>query len=712
MSDRAIICVDDEEIILNSLGEQLKRTFGNNYVVELASSAQEALELFAELVAEEIEISVIISDQNMTEISGDELLTQLHHLYPQTLKILLTGDTDAEIVRNLVNISALYRYIAKPWDETDLILTVTEALRCYEQNTRLNKQNKLLLETNHKLQESLSLLVATLEATADGILVVDNRDRVIRWNQKFLHLWGISNSAALQTNKERIVNLALQQIKSPRSCNLENQTAFNYDNFSLLELQNGKILECYSQVQQLQDSSISTVWSFRDVTERQKAEQTIKYQAFHDALTGLANRNSFNVKLASALKQSSETRKRLAVFFLDIDRFKTINDTLGHDIGDRLLQEIVKRLMCCVRDGDTISRWGGDEFTILLPDIHDTNDTSAVAERILQALQPPFQIEGYSLHVTSSIGIAIYPDCGTDLETLLKNADAALYKAKDKGRNNYQHYHEQINSQSKQLLQLENGLRYGLSNQEFVLYYQPIINVNTGKITKMEALLRWQHPELGIIPPNIFIPLAEENGLIVPIGEWVLKEACRQNILWQKMAIDPLKVSVNLSARQFQENNLLAKINHILQETTLEPSCLELEITETVTIENGGMAKVILNQFQDLGISLAMDDFGTGYSSLSYLKQFPFNTLKIDRSFINNIINNYEDRTIVKTIISMGKGLNISIIAEGVENEETKNLLQNLGCIYMQGYYFSRPLIERDATSLLKKINKRQYQEQ
>ena len=253
-------------------------------------------------------------------------------------------------------------------------------------------------------------------------------------------------------------------------------------------------------------------------------------------------------------------------------------------------------------------------------------------------------------------------------------------------------------------------MRYALKNQEFILYYQPIININTGKIAKMEALLRWQHPELGIIPPNIFIPLAEENGLIVPIGEWVLEEACKQNKFWQKMAIDPFKVSVNLSARQFQENDLLAKITRIIQKTGLEPSSLELEITETVTIENGGMAKEILNQFQDMGISLAMDDFGTGYSSLSYLKQFPFNTLKIDRSFINNIMNNHEDRTIVRTIISMGKGLNISIVAEGVENEETKNLLQNLGCLYIQGYYFSRPLTVERATSMLEQTNKRQYQ--
>jgi diguanylate cyclase (GGDEF)-like protein len=702
MRERAIICVDDDEIILNSLGEQLKRAFGNEYIIELASSGAEVLELFADLVVEKVEIPLIISDQNMTAMSGDKLLIKLHSLYPQTLKILLTGETDAKVVRDLINISALYRYIAKPWDETDLILTVTEALRSYQRDRQLNFQNDLLRQTNQKLEESLSLLVTTLEATADGILAINNQGKVIRCNQKFLHLWGIAEQISNLQDYDQTINFALQQVATPYVCNLDRKEAFlNCENYSLLELKNGKILECYSQIQQLQDLSLSTVWSFRDVTERQKAEATIKRQAFHDALTGLANRSLFDRKLASALTKIEQTPDKLAVLFFDLDRFKTINDTLGHAIGDRLLQSVVQRLLSCIRDGDTISRWGGDEFTLLLPNINSLEDVNAIAKRILQVLQEPFDLETYHLYVTSSIGIAIYPDHGTNSETLLKNADAALYKAKERGRNNYQHYNQNINSEGEKLLKLENRLRYALQNQEFIVYYQPIIDTAIGKIAKMEALLRWQHPKFGLIPPHIFIPLAEENGLIASIGEWVLEQACWQTKYWQKMGFSDLKIAVNLSPKQFQQYNIASKVIKILNKTGLQPFFLELEITETVTIQNGDIAKKVLNKFKQMGISLAMDDFGTGYSSLSYLKQFPFNTIKIDRSFIQNMLDNREDRAIIQAIISLSIGLEMSVVAEGVENQEAKNFLQSLNCRYMQGYYFSPPLPAKNATELL-----------
>ena len=701
MNEKAIICVDDDEIILNSLGEQLKRGFSRQYVIELVDNGEDAIELFAELTAEEVEIPLIISDQNMSSISGDKLLIRLHELYPETLKILLTGETDTEVIRNLVNVSALYRYIAKPWDETDLILTVTEALRCYEQDRKLMTQNELLLQTNQKLAESLSLLVATLEATADGILVVDNSDRVIRCNQKFLHLWGIKDIASTP-QPDRIIDLALQQLSTPHNHDKIKGAFLDYNNCSLVELKNGTVLECYSQQQQLQ-SSINIVWSFRDVTERQKAEKTIAHQAFHDSLTGLANRNSFDSKLASALKES-QNRSKLAVLFFDLDRFKTINDTLGHAIGDLLLQKVVQRLATCIREGDTIARWGGDEFTLLLPRINSIKDAGAIAKRILKALQSPFALENDWIHITTSIGIAIYPDHGTNSETLLKNADAALYKAKEK-RNNYQYYDQTINSQGEKLFKLENRLRYALKQQEFTLHYQPIIDITTGQVVKMEALLRWQHPELGLISPHIFIPIAEDNGLIIPIGEWVLEQACQQNKSWQKSGLKPLKVAVNLSPRQFHEHNLTGKIVKILQKTGLQSSYLELEITETVTIQNENIAQKIFQKIEKMGVSLAIDDFGTGYSSLSYLKQFPFNTLKIDRSFVQNALNNSEDRAIIRAIINLGRALDISVVAEGVETKKSQVFLQSSGCQYMQGYYFSRPLTAEKATELLQKRN-------
>ena len=702
MSEKAILCVDDDETILNSLGEQLKRSFGDDYAIELIDNSLEVLDVFAELLAEDLEIPLIISDQNMSLMSGDKLLVELHQQYPETLKILLTGQADADAIGNLVNSGTLYRYIAKPWQETDLILTVKEALRRHEQEQQLAQQNELLIAANAGLEQSLSLLVATLEATADGILVLDERSNVVRYNQKFLDLWGISQTISSTEQKNEILSLACTRLTQPDAYCFQQLTVSKREtNYELLELKNGKIIECYAQVQHLQDKNLGLVWSFRDVTERQKAEQLVKHQAFHDALTGLPNRTYFDRQLKAALTAIRQSEGILAVMFFDLDRFKTINDTLGHEMGDLLLKRVVERLLKCVRERDVIARWGGDEFTLLLPQISDRQAATAVANRILEILQPAFNLEGHQLRVTSSIGIAVYPDDGEDAETLLKNADVALYQAKYEGRNNYQHYNLDLNFQAKERLALDHRLYDALEQEEFVLHYQPIIDVQKGKIVKMEALLRWQHPKMGLVPPDVFIPLAEENGAILAIGEWVLQQACAQNSSWQKMGLTSLCMSVNLSPRQFKQHDLVSIVANILAKTELPPSSLELEVTETVTIQNGNTAKTLLDQFHQMGISLAMDDFGTGYSSLSYLKQFAFKTIKIDRSFVQKALDNNADMAIIKAIVDLGFALGIEVVAEGVETRELKDFLQNLNCQYMQGYYFSKPLSATKATVLL-----------
>ena len=704
MNDKAIICVDDDATILSSLGEQLKRAFGN-YAIELIDDSLDVANLFEELLAEGLEIPLIISDQNMSAMSGDKLLVELHQQYPQTLKILLTGQADADAIGNLVNSGALYRYIAKPWQETDLILTVKEALRRHEQERQLALQNKLLVTANRDLAESLSQLVATLEATADGILVLDSNSNVLRYNQKFLELWGISQTLFSVENENELLNLAYTRLTQPDIYSFQQlrdtQLAQQY---KLLELKNGKILECSVQAQNFQDKNLGLVWSFRDVTARRKAEQSIEYQAFHDGLTGLPNRINFDRQLKAALKAVGNTDNRLAVMFFDLDRFKTINDTLGHDMGDLLLQKVVKRLHKCVRNRDIIARWGGDEFTMLLPEIDARQDAALVANRILEILQPPFDLKGHKLRVTCSIGIAVYPDDGEDADTLLKNADVALYQAKYEGRNNFQHYNLDLNFRAKERLDLDHRLHYALELNELMLFYQPIVDVKTGKIVKMEALLRWQHPKMGLISPAVFIPIAEENGAIVEIGQWSLKEACRQNYLWHQMGFQSLNVAVNLSVRQFQQQNLVATVGEILAKTKLPPTALEIEITETVTIQNGNAVKIILDRLHSMGISLAMDDFGTGYSSLSYLKQFAFQTIKIDRSFVRDALKDRGDVAIVKAILGLGRALGIKVVAEGVETKELKEFLQNLNCRYMQGYYFSKPLLADKATQLLLRL--------
>ena len=362
---------------------------------------------------------------------------------------------------------------------------------------------------------------------------------------------------------------------------------------------------------------------------------------------------------------------------------------------------MVQRLKNCIKGKDLITRWGNDEFTLLLPQIHDQGVTSAIAQRILAVLKSPFQIDNQPIHITGSIGIATYPEHGMDAETLLKNADAALSQAKQLGSNNYQYYNQTLNSQAQKLLALENLLHSALTNNEFLLYYQPIVNITTGKISKMEALLRWDNPQEGFISPSIFIPLAEKNGEIISIGEWVIKTACAQNKVWQEMGLSPITISVNLSVRQFQQTNLVSMITNVLKQTQLEPHYLELEITESITMQDTELAKVILKELYEMGISLSMDDFGTGYSSLGYLKQFPFCTLKIDRSFVKDLHASSQDIAIVHSVITLGQGLNLNVVAEGVETEELKDLLKNLGCEYIQGYLFSKPLPSEDATRLL-----------
>lgn len=439
-----------------------------------------------------------------------------------------------------------------------------------------------------------------------------------------------------------------------------------------------------------------------DITERKRAEEMIQYQALHDLLTGLPNRTLFNNQLALALTDAHRNEAMLAVLFLDLDRFKTINDTLGHTVGDQLLQRVTERLAGCLWQGDTIARWGGDEFTLLLPQVGQVDQAIKAAQSILNALQLAFEIEGHQLYVTSSIGVVIYPHDGEDAQTLLANADVALYRAKEKGRNQYQLYTPAMNSQASRLLALENRLHQALEREEFVVYYQPQVNIFTQEITQMEALVRWQHPELGLISPNTFVPLAEENGLIIPIGEWVLRTACAQNAAWHQAGFSPLRVAVNLSARQFQQPNLVKTVARILEEIGLEPYSMELEITETTAMQNVDFTSAMLHDLHQMGVHISLDDFGTGYSSLSYLKKFPFDTIKIDQSFIQDLTTDPKGAAIIAAMITLGRSLGLRIVAEGVETKEQLDCLRSLQCKEMQGYLFWQPLSAEEATELLR----------
>ncbi|WP_414528272.1 EAL domain-containing protein [Nodularia chucula] len=442
-------------------------------------------------------------------------------------------------------------------------------------------------------------------------------------------------------------------------------------------------------------ASISAAW------QRQQVEEKIRFQALHDVLTGLPNRLLFNEMLDIALPNSLRNGESLVVMFLDLDRFKVINDTLGHTLGDRLLQAVAQRVKDSLRSGDTIARWGGDEFTILLPRMTYLEEICQIAQRILVSLENVFHLDGHELYVSASIGIALFDEHSPDGETLIKHADTALYYAKDKGRNNYQFYTTSLNTKNPELLTFEKSLRYALERKELTVHYQPRVNIKTRKITGMEALLRWHHPDMGVIAPSVFIPIAEETGLIIPIGEWVLRTACIQNQIWQTAGLPPLTIAVNLSPKQFRQPKLVNIVANILEQTGLKPELLELEITETIAIEDLDFTTNVLQHLADMGVHLSIDDFGTGHSSLSRLQLLPFHNLKIDQSFIRQLTKDVKVAHIVQAIVSLGRSLGLRLTAEGVENQEELDFLASIDCEDVQGFLFYKALSAEKATEIL-----------
>jgi diguanylate cyclase (GGDEF)-like protein len=439
----------------------------------------------------------------------------------------------------------------------------------------------------------------------------------------------------------------------------------------------------------------------QEVRQHQIAAERAEYLAYYDSLTTLPNRSLFSKLLNQAISLARRDAKQLAVLFVDLDRFKNINDTLGHEAGDLLLQEVGKRLQGCLRESDTVARLGGDEFVVLLPTLRDPADIEVLAHKILAATGKSFVAHGQEFRVTASVGASIFPKDGDDEQSLMKNADIAMYQAKEDGKNNFQFYSAQMNTHSFERLALESSLRRALERDEFQLHYQPKINARNGQIVGMEALLRWQHPDLGMVGPTNFIPVAEETGLIVPIGKWVLKTACSQNVVWQKRGLPHLSMAVNLSGRQFSDQDLLRDVTSILQETGMSPELLELEITESTLMHDIDKGIGTLKAFKDMGVRLAIDDFGTGYSSLSNLSQFPIDTIKIDGSFIRDLSDHAGNRGIAEAIIAMGRTLSLTVIAEGVETKVQADFLREQACDEFQGFYFSKPVAAGKFAELL-----------
>jgi diguanylate cyclase (GGDEF)-like protein/PAS domain S-box-containing protein len=444
------------------------------------------------------------------------------------------------------------------------------------------------------------------------------------------------------------------------------------------------------------------VATFSDISRHKQYEERLQYQAHHDALTGLPNRALFHEHCQGAIRRAQRADRVLAVLFIDLDGFKTVNDSLGHGVGDSLLREVGSRLRGSLRATDFVARLGGDEFAVVLEDLHDARSATPVAESLFAVLQTPVTIDGHELFTAASIGISCYPQDGADVQTLLRNADAAMYQAKEHGRGTYRYFSMDMNARAVETLLMANSLRHALDQRQFLLHYQPILDLATGRVRAVEALIRWQHPQLGMVPPLRFIPVAESTGLIGPIGEWVLREACHQMKAWQIAGLPPVRVAVNLSARQCGQADLADRIEAALRETGLEARWLELEVTESAMMQNPERAARLFKRLRELGIAIAIDDFGTGYSSLAYLKQFQVNHLKVDRSFVQGVPTDADDVAITRTIIAMAHSLGISVVAEGVETEAQRNFLRAAGADSVQGYLFGRPMPAAELEGVLR----------
>ena len=559
-----------------------------------------------------------------------------------------------------------------------------------QSNHHFNSQKSTLVTAGDadKLNttENLQRLASFPELTPHPIIEIDFQGNITYLNP--------TASLKFETIKHENLN-------HPVLADLISQVPNTQGHLLVREIQVGKLV--YDQyVHYLADSKLIRSYLF-EATQRKRSEATLEYRAFHDTLTGLPNRALFREQIGLAISQAKRHQTCTAVMLVDLDHYARINETYGEGVGDFILEEFAKRLKSCLRGGDTIARWGGDRFVLLLPQMHNADDSIKLAQRVLNTLNEPFKIysEQIEIEINGSIGIANYPQDGTDEDTLLKNADSALFKAKDKGGNQYQFYSCATSTKASLLLKLETLLAKAIEENTLSLSYQPQVKVHNAVVTGLESLIRWYHPELGNVSPSKLIPLIEKTDLSVPLSHWVLRTACSQNKAWQDSGLNHLPISVNLSLRQFQQSNLIRTIASILAETNLDPNYLELEITENIIMEDEKYARRTLKQLQELGVRTCLDDFGKGYTCLSYLQDMNFNTVKIEQSFVQNLQDKPRDIAIITAIVSLGKTFNYRVVAEGVEQIQQLELLQRLNCDQVQGYWFSRPLKPEDVTQLL-----------
>ncbi|MEZ5549279.1 MAG: EAL domain-containing protein [Pseudomonadales bacterium] len=699
----AILVVDDKPELLNSL-HQLVQLHG--YDADKALGGEAALQALGAR-----NYDVVLLDLIMPGVSGHDVLEFAAKAELTAKIIVVSGDSSFSGVKHALHCGA-FDFVKKPYEAGELISTMETALR----QSRLESDNEVMEE---KLKESEELHRFIVNNSPDLVYMLDRNGCFTFLNDRLDSLLGYTKEELIGKHYSELVDEDHLEVarnvfnerrtgeRAARNAELRLRSRVNRRGLRLFHSQSLWVELTAEGVysnpkERTRENFVGTYGTARDISERKEAEEVINFQAYHDLLTHLPNRALLKDRLSLAIAHARRNKRKLAVMFLDLDRFKLVNDTLGHTMGDRLLKAVANRLQSCLRRGDTLARFGGDEFTLLLPEVRTRDDVVVIASKILDRLNAPFVIDGHELFVGASIGISIYPEAGETEEALIQNADIAMYQVKGRGKNGYQFFSEEMNHQFSTRLSLERELRNGLAQGELRVFYQPQVCLDDGRIIGVEALVRWQHPLRGLVQPMDFLPLAEETGLIGQIDEFVQQRAFADVVQWRRKGFGDVTLSVNLSAAQLEQEGFVDRFVGSLQGAGLEPGAVKLEITENTLMQDIEIIIPKLKELRRMGIRIAIDDFGTGYSSLSYLQQFPIQTLKIDRSFVGDIRADDRDASIINAIVAMARGLKLDLIAEGVENRTQLRYLQGQGCREGQGFFFSRPVPAADMQSLLK----------
>jgi diguanylate cyclase (GGDEF)-like protein/PAS domain S-box-containing protein len=688
-SIKVLLLVEDNPGDARLLREMFNEQGLHNTELTHVECIREAEKYLAERV-----FDVVVLDLGLPDAKGLAAVRKAHAAAPRVPLVVLTGLDDDALAAQALQEGAQDYLIKGQIDGRGLLRALRYAI-----------ERKVMEEALFTEKERAQV---TLNSIGDAVACTD-----ILGNITFLNLvaekmtgWSVQKAAGLPMAEVlRILDAASRETTpNPMEMALgRNRTVHLPPNCILIRRDGFEtpIEDCVSPIHDRDGQATGAVIVFRDVSAARAMALQMAHSAQHDFLTGLPNRMLFTDRVTQAIALAERHVKKVGVLFLDLDGFKHINDSLGHPFGDKLLQSIVKRLLGCVRGSDTVSRQGGDEFVVLLSEMEQSEDAALTAGRMLKAVAEAHPIDQHDLHVTTSIGVSVYPDDGLDAETLIKNADTAMYQAKENGRQSYQFFKPAMNVRAVERQSIEESLRRALERNEFALHYQPKINLRTGEITGAEALIRWTHPLRGPVPPGQFIPVAEDCGLILPIGQWVLREACKQARAWLDAGLPLATMAVNISAMEFRDDNFLENVFATLKDTRLDPRALELELTESVLMKRAESTASVLKTLRASGVQVAVDDFGTGYSSLSYLRKFPIDALKIDQSFVRQITTAPDETTIVTAVISMGRSLKLRVVAEGVETRRELEFLQAQQCDEAQGYYFSRPVVAQQFAQLL-----------